>query len=119
MNQLYPTVTTAQLRDNPSAIYKMSETEPVVVLSRATPKVICVSPEAWNKTAKRLEDLEDLVTTLKSELALAKGEDVAEEITNMDVATEKSNKIRLGSLQHKTMKIHDDFEMTEEELLGL
>ena len=32
---------------------------------------------------------------------------------------EKRNKIKLGLLQDKNYKIKDDFEMTEEELLGL
>lgn len=82
MNQLYPTVTTAQLRDNPSAIYKLSEKEPVVVLSRSTPKLVCISPDAWNKTAKLIEDQEDLIAALKAELALAKGEDFADEVTD-------------------------------------
>ena len=34
-------------------------------------------------------------------------------------AVYKSKKIRLGLLQDKTLKIHDDFKMSEEELLGL
>lgn len=34
-------------------------------------------------------------------------------------AAYKSKKIRLGLLQDKTLKIHDDFKITEEELLGL
>lgn len=34
-------------------------------------------------------------------------------------ASYKSKKIRLGLLQDKALVIHDDFEMTEEELLGL
>lgn len=34
-------------------------------------------------------------------------------------ASYKSKKIRLGLLQNKTLKIHDDFEMTEEELLDI
>lgn len=34
-------------------------------------------------------------------------------------AAYKTRKIRLGLLQHKTLKINDDFEMTEEALLGL
>lgn len=84
MNQLYPTVTTAQLRDNPSAIYKLSEKEPVVVLSRSTPKLVCVSPSAWNMTAKLIEDQEDLIAALKAELALAKGEDFADEVIDLD-----------------------------------
>lgn len=31
----------------------------------------------------------------------------------------KTKRIRLGLLQDKSFKIHDDFKMTEEELLGL
>lgn len=34
-------------------------------------------------------------------------------------AAYKTKKIQLGLLQDKTFKIHDDFKMTEEELLGL
>ena len=31
----------------------------------------------------------------------------------------KKNKIRLGALQHKKMRIRDEFEMSEEELVDL
>lgn len=34
-------------------------------------------------------------------------------------AAYKTKMIRLGLLQDKSLKIHDDFKMTEEELLGL
>lgn len=34
-------------------------------------------------------------------------------------AAYKTKKIRLGLLQDKSFKIHDDFKMTDEELLGL
>ena len=34
-------------------------------------------------------------------------------------AAYKTKKIRLGLLQDKSLKIHNDFKMTEEELLGL
>lgn len=34
-------------------------------------------------------------------------------------AAYKTKKIRLGLLQDKSFKIHDDFKMSEEELLGL
>jgi prevent-host-death family protein len=34
-------------------------------------------------------------------------------------AAYKTKRIRLGLLQAKTLKIHDDFKITEEELLGL
>ncbi len=34
-------------------------------------------------------------------------------------AAYKSKKVKLGLFQDKTLKIHDDFEMSEEEMLGL
>ena len=34
-------------------------------------------------------------------------------------ASYKTKKIQLGLLQNRALKIHDDFKMTEEELLGL
>lgn len=34
-------------------------------------------------------------------------------------AAYKTKKIRLGLLEDKSFKVHDDFKMTEEELLGL
>jgi prevent-host-death family protein len=34
-------------------------------------------------------------------------------------AAYKTKKIRLGLLQDKSLKVHDDFKMTEEELLNL
>jgi PHD/YefM family antitoxin component YafN of YafNO toxin-antitoxin module len=84
MNQLYPTMTTAELRDNPSAIYKKVIHHPVVVFSRATPKIVCVHPDEWNKLAQLIEDQEDIIAALKAELALAKGEEQATEITDID-----------------------------------
>ena len=84
MNQLYPTVTTAELRDNPSSIYKKVIKHPVIVFSRATPKIVCVHPDEWNKLAQLLEDQEDTIAALKAELALVKGEDQVTEITDMD-----------------------------------
>lgn len=82
MNALYPTFTTAELRDNPAAIYKATLAQPVVVYSRATPQVVCVNPAEWNRIARLLEDQEDLIASLKAELALATGEDQASEVTD-------------------------------------
>ena len=82
MNQLYPTFTTAELRDNPSAIYQEVLRQPVVVYSRATPKLVCVNPDEWNRIARLLEDQEDLIAGLKAELSLANGADKATEITD-------------------------------------
>jgi len=83
MYQLYPTITTTELRDNPSAIYKKAKESPVVVMSRATPKIVCVSSDEWNKIARLVEDQEDVIAALKVELAIALGEESTEEITDL------------------------------------
>lgn len=45
MHQLYQTVPTGELKSNPAAAFVKTADGPVVVLSRATPKVVMGSPE--------------------------------------------------------------------------
>lgn len=61
MQQLYQTVPTGDVANNPAATFRLTEQGPVVVMSRATPAVVMVSPSEWNKTAARLAYLERLL----------------------------------------------------------
>ena len=94
MHQLYPTFSTAELRDNPSAIYKAVLRQPVVVYSRSTAKLVCVDPDEWNRIARLLEDQEDIIAGLKAELALVNGEEQATEI--IDFAAFREEMMRDG-----------------------
>lgn len=58
MHQLYETIPSSDFKQNPAAAFKRAEDAPVVVMSRATPTAVMVSPEQWNATAKRLAYLE-------------------------------------------------------------
>lgn len=61
MHQLYETIPSSDFKQNPAAAFKRAEDAPVVVMSRATPAAVMVSPEQWNATAKRLAYLERIL----------------------------------------------------------
>lgn len=61
MHALYQTYASGDLRTNPSAAFAMSDKAPVVIMSRATPHAVMVSPEMWDATARRLAYLESLL----------------------------------------------------------
>ncbi|MCX6048525.1 MAG: type II toxin-antitoxin system prevent-host-death family antitoxin [Chloroflexi bacterium] len=60
MNELYQTIAAGDLKANTNKAFVMAQKGPVIVLSRATPKAVLVSPEEWNRIAKRLKMLEAL-----------------------------------------------------------
>jgi prevent-host-death family protein len=58
MYELHQMVSAGELKHNINDVFEKTQTGPVVILSRATPKAVLVSPEHWNAAAKRLEYLE-------------------------------------------------------------
>ena len=67
MYELYQTIAAGDLKANTNAAFAMVENGPVVVLSKATPKAVLVSPDEWNRLAKRLKMLETLVEAQRIE----------------------------------------------------
>lgn len=61
MNEIYQTYPSGDLRTNPSAAFALADKAPVVIMNRATPRVIMVSPEQWNAMARRLRELESIL----------------------------------------------------------
>lgn len=61
MHELYQTYGAGELKTNPNSAFEMAATGPVVVMSRTVPKVVMVSPQMWNETARRLAYLERVV----------------------------------------------------------
>ena len=61
MHELYQTIAAGELKSNTNGAFQMAEEGPVVVLSKATPKAVLVSPDEWNRVAKRLKMLEALL----------------------------------------------------------
>lgn len=54
MHELYQTIAAGDLKAHSAAAFEMTKNGPVVVMSRATPKAVMVSPEEWNRIAEEL-----------------------------------------------------------------
>ena len=67
MNEIYQTIAAGDLKANTNAAFAMAEKGPVVVFSKATPKAVLISPDEWNRIAKRLKMLETLVEAQRIE----------------------------------------------------
>ena len=71
MHTLYQTRSVADLKANANTILKQSQSGPVVILSRATPKAVLVSPDLWNETTGRLTDLERILDSARRSKEMA------------------------------------------------
>ncbi len=60
MHELYQTIAAGELKANTNEAFAMAQSGPVIILSRATPKGVLISPEEWNRIARRLKMLESL-----------------------------------------------------------
>ncbi len=76
------TVSMHDLKNNTRIVTEKFSAGPVLLLNRATPQGVIVSPAQWNTIVQRIADLEDTVATLKAELELALGEDTLETVVD-------------------------------------
>lgn len=60
MHEIYQTMAAGELKANTNEAFTLAQKGPVIILSRATPKAVLVSPEEWNRIARRLKMLEAL-----------------------------------------------------------
>ncbi len=67
MHELYQTIAAGDLKANTNQAFALAENGPVIVLSKATPKAVLISPDEWNRIAKRLRMLEALVEVQRIE----------------------------------------------------
>ena len=67
MHELYQTIAAGELKANTNDAFAMTQQGPVVILSRATPKAVLVSPDDWNRIARRLKMLEAVQEALHIE----------------------------------------------------
>ena len=82
MNKLPQTFPAGDLRAHANKAFELAQSGPVMVLSKATPKAIMVSPEIWDATALelnklilRIEELEDSVEVWRGLYELETGKD--------------------------------------------
>lgn len=66
-------------------VFKRLKNGPVVLANRSQPVAVLVSPERWNDMIEYIDDLECSIEALKTELAIAKGEDEFEELTPEEI----------------------------------
>ncbi len=53
---------------------------PVMLMNRATPQAVMVSPAQWNAILNSLEEMQDVILTLQAELEIATGQNRVETI---------------------------------------
>lgn len=73
-----------ELKNHTRRVTEKFSTGPVLLLNRAIPQGVIVSPAQWNTIVQRIADLEDTVATLQAELELALGEDIVETVVDAD-----------------------------------
>ncbi len=66
-------------------VFKRLKEGPVVLSNRSQPAAVLVLPERWNAIAEYIDDLECSIEALKTELAVARGEDTFERLTPQEI----------------------------------
>lgn len=86
MNRLPQMASISDLRNNHLGVFALLATGPVVLVNRTQPQGILLSPGQWDKLLTRLEDLEDLVDVLNTELQVERGELAVETLDKQSFA---------------------------------
>lgn len=86
MKRLPQMASISDLRNNHLEVFARLEKGPVVLVNRTQPQGILLSPTQWDKLLTRLEDLEDLVDVLNTELQVERGEIVVETLEEQSFA---------------------------------
>ena len=66
-------------------VFKRLKDGPVVLANRSQPAAVMVLPERWNALVEYIDDLECSIEALKTELAVASGEDELERLTPQEI----------------------------------
>lgn len=80
LNRIPQTASMQDIKNRTSDVTKKSLKSPVMLMNRATPQAVIVSPAQWNAIVDRLEELQDALLTLQAELAIATGQTKVETI---------------------------------------
>ncbi|MBV7327027.1 type II toxin-antitoxin system Phd/YefM family antitoxin [Chloroflexi bacterium TSY] len=70
------------LKNNTSEVTSKAERGPVVIMNRATPQGVFVSPTQWNALVELIDNLRDSLASVQAELEIATGKDTVETITD-------------------------------------
>jgi len=66
-------------------VFRRLKDGPVVLANRSQPAAVLVLPDRWNAIIEYIDDLECNIEALKTELAVARGEDEFERLTPQEI----------------------------------
>lgn len=80
LDRIPQTASMQDIKNRTSAVTKKFAKGPVMLMNRATPQAILISPAQWNAILDRLEGMQDAIVTLQAELAIATGQSQVETV---------------------------------------
>jgi prevent-host-death family protein len=83
MNKIPQIESISRMKHQYNEVIAHLDAGPVVLTQNSKPVAVLVSPEQWNASVDELEDMKDIIAGLRTELAMALGEDTFE-IINPD-----------------------------------
>lgn len=95
MNTVPELVPISELRLRQSEVLARLPVGPVVLTHHSKGAAVLVSLDQWNRLAGDLEDLEDTVTALKTQLALAQGDTDLVDWSEVEAELKKTNRVPL------------------------
>lgn len=79
-------VPVSDLRMKHLQVFELMSNAPVFLAQRSRPAAVLISVEQWDRLMERLEDQNDLIDALKMELAIARGEETVETLSEAEIA---------------------------------
>ncbi|MCE7986992.1 MAG: type II toxin-antitoxin system prevent-host-death family antitoxin [Caldilinea sp. CFX5] len=78
-------VPVSDLRMKHLQVFNLMNNGPVFLAQRSKPAGVLVSVEQWDRLMERLDEQNDLIDALKMELAIARGEETVETISEAEI----------------------------------
>jgi len=78
------TVSMNDIKNRTAFVTKKFTEGPIVLMNRATPQAVLVSPWQWNAILDSLEEMQDAILTLQAELEIATGQNRVETVENIE-----------------------------------
>ncbi len=73
MTRIPELIPISELRIRQSSVLEQLKQGPVVLTQRSKAAAVLVDPDQWNRLMEQLEDLQDLITVLQKDQAIAAG----------------------------------------------
>ena len=84
LNRMPQTASMQDIKNRTGEVTDHLVNGPVLLMNRATPQAVIISPAQWNAIVDRMEEMQDAIITLQAELAIATGESQVETIDDPD-----------------------------------